>query len=263
MMISHSKVNKYDFCPRAYRYYYVEGWRPKAKKPPLLFGDAVDQSLTAFFKTGAEPASFFETIWQQHKEAPIAWGKRNSWQGFQGMGKGLLERFVAEEAPRFTDIHPKNVQRRLTADLNGLTVVGYPDLYGRVDSLLTLVDFKALQSAYEPEEVQLNEQLTAYWWLLLANGLPVERVAFCVLLKLKEPKIAWSFARRTDEGVAEYLEKLQMVSADIEGKRFPKRTSSCGQWGGCEYIPLCTGSETRIREELLLLDEVPEEEVLV
>ena len=263
MLLSHSKVYRYDFCPRAYRHYYVDRWKPKLKKPALLFGEAVDGSITAFFKTGSDPVTVFETAWLALKESPIEWGKRKSWEGLLDTGKKLLERFVAEEAVRFTDVVPGNVQRRLTAEQDGLSMVGYPDFYGRVDGLLTLVDFKTAQSSYNSDEVQLNEQLTAYWWLLLANGLPVERVAFCVLLKLKEPRIEWHFAVRSQEEIAEYQDKLRLLSADIERGRFPKKSSSCGQWGGCEYLPLCLGHEVRIRDTLMLQDEIPEDEIMV
>jgi CRISPR/Cas system-associated exonuclease Cas4 (RecB family) len=240
MMLSHSKVNRYDFCPRAYRYYYVEGWKPKVKKPALLFGEAVDGALSAFFKIGNDPVKIFEAAWLALKESPVKWGRRNRWEGFFDIGKKILVRFVSEEALRFTEVAPQYVQRRLTANLDGFTVVGYPDLYSRVDGRFTLVDFKTAQSSYNPDEVQLSEQLTAYWWLLLANGLPVERVAFCV-----------------------YQEKLRLMTADIGQGRFPKKTSSCGQWGGCEYLPLCLGHEVRVRDTLMLQEEIPEDEVIV
>ena len=263
MMLSHSKVNRYDFCPRAYRYYYIERWKPKVKKPALLFGEAVDQAISALFKNSQDPITVFEAAWLKLKDLSIEWGKRNSWDSYMEIGKTLLERFVSEEARRFTEVMPENVQRRLSADLDGLSVVGYPDLYGKVDGHITLVDFKTAQSSYDPDEVQLNEQLTAYWWLLLANGLPVERVAFCVLLKLKEPRIEWHFAVRTQEDISEYQEKLGLIAGDIDRGRFPKKTSSCGLWGGCEYLPLCLGNEVRIRETLTLQEEIPEDELIV
>jgi len=280
MTLSHSRVNRYDFCPRSYRYYYIDGWRPKTKKPALLFGDAVDQALQAFFRAGEDPASAFEGFWGKLKDSPVAWGKgsfnrsrrpplpssktkRNSWEGFLEIGKRLLERFLAEEASRFSEVAPENVQRRLTADLEGLTVIGYPDLYCKVDGLLTLVDFKTAASPYDPEEVALNEQLTAYWWLLLANDLPVERVAFCVLLKLKEPKIGWHFSTRSEEEVVEYREKLHLIAADIERGRFPKKSSSCGFMGGCDFKPLCLGNEEKIQMTLCLPKEISEEEIVI
>ena len=55
--LSHSKVTRYDSCPRAYQHYYVEGWRPIAKRPPLLFGEAVDRALTALFQRDADPGA--------------------------------------------------------------------------------------------------------------------------------------------------------------------------------------------------------------
>jgi len=261
--LSHSRVTKYDFCPRAYRHYYIDGWKPKKKKVPLLFGDAVDRSIQALFKTGEDPVPVFEAIWLPLKEAPIDWGKRNSWDGLLSIGKGLLARFVAEEVPRFSDVALENVQRRLQAEINGVTVAGYLDLYAKVDRLITLTDFKTAQSGYDPEEVELNEQLTAYWWLLLENGLPVERVAFCVLLKLKDPRIEWHFAKRDESAVAEYRDKLRIIAEDIKRGRFPKKSSSCGLWGGCDYKPLCLGNEIKIREELTLEGEIPEDELVI
>ncbi|NKE72872.1 RecB family exonuclease [Candidatus Manganitrophus noduliformans] len=263
MTLSHSRVNRYDFCPRSYRYYYIDGWRPKTKKPALLFGDAVDQALQAFFRAGEDPASAFEGVWEKLKDSPVAWGKRNTWEGFLEIGKRLLERFLAEEASRFSEVAPENVQRRLTADLEGLTVIGYPDLYCKVDGLLTLVDFKTAASPYDTEEVALNEQLTAYWWLLSASGLPVERVAFCVLLKLKEPKIGWHFSTRSEGEVAEYLEKLRIVAADVERGRFPRKSASCGFMGGCDFKPLCLGNEEKIQMTLCLPKEISEEEIVI
>lgn len=263
MAFSHSRVSRYDFCPRAYRYYYIDGWRPKQKKPALLFGDAVDLALQAFFRAGEDPASAFEALWEKQKNAPVVWGKRNSWEGFLEIGRKLLELFLKEEAHRFSEVTPENIQRRLTTDLDGIEVVGYPDLYCKVDGLLSLIDFKTAASSYDPDEVALNEQLTAYWWLLLTNALPVERVAFCVLLKLKEPRIEWHFSTRREEEIVEYREKLRIVAADIERGRFPKKSASCGLLGGCDFKPLCLGNEEKIQSGLYLPKEVSEEEIII
>ena len=263
MRLSHSKVTRYDFCPRAYRHYYVEGWRPIAKRPSLLFGDAIDRSLSALFQQDADPLAVFGEAWEALKDAPVEWGKRHTWQALRDIGHALLERFVKEERPRFSEIRPECVQHHLSSELAGVTFIGYPDLYARVDGLRTLVDFKTAQASYDAEEVRLNEQLTAYWWLLETNGLPVDRVAFCVLLKLKEPRIEWHFATRSPEEVAEYRDKLALVAADIARGRFPKKTSSCGQWGGCDYRPLCLGDEAAIRKYLVLTEEITDEEIIV
>lgn len=261
--LSHSKVTRYDSCPRAYQHYYVEGWRPIAKRPPLLFGEAVDRALTALFQRDANPVGVFAEAWDALKDVPVPWGKRHTWEALRDIGHALLVRFMKEERPRFSDVQPECVQRPLSADVAGTPVIGYPDLYAHVDGLRTLVDFKTAQASYDPEEVQLNEQLTAYWWLLEANGVPVDRVAFCVLLKLREPRIEWHFATRSPEEVAEYRDKLALVASDIVRGRFPKKTSSCGQWGGCDYRPLCLGDEVAIRKHLVLTEEITDEDIIV
>ena len=62
-------------------------------------------------------------------------------------------------------------------------------------------------------------QLTAY---ALAEP-EAQQVALCVLVKTKEPRIEWHFAKRSADALAEYLEKVRLVSDDIAAGKFYKR----------------------------------------
>ncbi len=71
--------------------------------------------------------------------------------------------------------------------------IGTIDLVAEVKDRPTVVDFKTAGSDYEDHEAALSDQLTAY-----ALAAPEARqVALCVLVKTKEPRIEWHFAKRS------------------------------------------------------------------
>lgn len=72
-----------------------------------------------------------------------------------------------------------------------LPFIGIVDLVAQVKGRLTVIDFKTAASDYEDHEVELSDQLTAYW----AAVPEAERVALCVLVKTKESRIEWHFAK--------------------------------------------------------------------
>ena len=41
MYCSHSQINKYETCPRQYKFYYVNRFRPVEKSANLSFGSAI------------------------------------------------------------------------------------------------------------------------------------------------------------------------------------------------------------------------------
>ncbi len=112
----------------------------------------------------------------------------------------------------------------------------------------TIVDFKTASSAYEDHEVALSDQLTAYW---MADPM-AEQVALCVLLKTKEPRIAWHWGERNPDRLQEYLEKVRMVAEDIEAGRFYKRPGKHCGW--CDFLPVCLGERKAVEETLVQID---------
>ena len=88
----------------------------------------------------------------------------------------------------------------------------------------------------------LSDQLTAYQ---LAEP-DVEQTALCVLVKTKEPKIAWHLAKRSGEDLAEFLAKADIVGHDIADRRFYKRSGKWCSW--CDYLGLREGREEDRRD---------------
>ena len=76
-----------------------------------------------------------------------------------------------------------------------------------------------------------------------------DQVALCVLIKTKEPRIEWHFAKRNAGDMAQYLTKVQIVADDIAAGKFYKRPGKhCGY---CDFLPVCLGDRKTAQETLV------------
>src|SRR5205809_2161176 len=130
----------------------------------------------------------------------------------------MLTKFLAEEAPKIQQAFGIEHKFELRVTALDAPFVGIIDLVGQVDDRLTVIDFKTAGSDYEDHEAALSDQLTAY---ALAEP-EAEQVALCILVKTKEPRIEWHFAKRGADALAEYLDKVRLVSDDIAAARIYK-----------------------------------------
>src|SRR5881396_3205230 len=233
--LSHSRINRYLTCPEQYRLYYVEKLRPRVESASLVFGVVIHAAIADLFRTGEDPVEHFVRDWQNLKEVQLNYKKRESWEDFNAKGEKLLAKFLAEEAPKIRQA--RGIERKFELRVTALDApfVGIIDLVGQVDDRLTVIDFKTAGSDYEDHEAALSDQLTAY--------------ALCVLVKTKEPRIEWHFAKRSADGLAEYLDKVRLVSDDIAAGKFYKRPGKhCGY---CDFLPVCLGNKKEAQETLV------------
>src|SRR5437899_6778946 len=243
--LSHSRINRYLTCPEQYRLYYVEKLRPRIESASLVFGVVIHAAIADLFRTGEDPVEHFRRDWQNLKEVELRYKKRESWEDFNAKGEKLLTKFLAEEAPKIRQAF--SVERKFELQVTTLDApfVGIIDLVGQVEDRLTVIDFKTAGSDYEDHEAALSDQLTAY---ALAEP-EAQQVALCVLVKTKEPRIEWHFAKRNGDSLAEYITKVQLVSDDIAARKFYKRTGKhCGY---CDFLPLCLGDAKKAQETLV------------
>src|SRR5437899_7083709 len=217
--LSRSRINRYLTCPEQYRLYYVEKLRPRIESASLVFGVVIHAAIADLFRTGEDPVEHFVRNWHNLKEVELRYKKRESWDDFNAKGEKLLAKFLAEEAPKIRQA--RGIERKFELRVTALDApfVGIIDLVGQVDDRLTVIDFKTAGSDYEDHEAALSDQLTAY---ALAEP-EAEQVALCILVKTKEPRIEWHFAKRSADGLAEYLDKVRLVSDDIAAGKFYKR----------------------------------------
>jgi CRISPR/Cas system-associated exonuclease Cas4 (RecB family) len=243
--LSHSRINRYLTCPEQYRLYYIERLRPKIESAGLVFGALVHVALADLFRTGEDPVDHFVRDWQNLKDVELRYKKRESWEDFGAKGTKLLAKFLAEEAPKIRQA--QGIEHRFELRVTALDApfVGIIDLVGQVDDRLTVIDFKTAGSDYEDHEAALSDQLTAY---ALAEP-EAEQVALCVLVKTKEPRIEWHFAKRSAGDLAEYLDKVRLVSDDIAAGKFYKRPGKHCAW--CDFLPVCLGNKKEAQDTLV------------
>ena len=138
---------------------------------------------------------------------------------------------------------PPNITHQIT-NLD-LPFIGIIDLVAQLDEKRTVIDFKTSGSAYQPHEVVLSDQLTAYQ---LAEPTATQ-VALCVFVKTKVPQIEWHKTRRTGAQLTEYLAKAELVAREISAGRFYKRSGKWCAW--CDYLPVCLGDEQTVKKTLI------------
>src|SRR2546422_11401731 len=243
--LSHSRINRYLTCPEQYRLCYVEKLRPRIDSAGWVFGALIHVAIADLFRTGEDPVEHFRRDWQNLKEVQLRYKKRESWEDFNAKGENLLKKFLAEEAPKIRQAF--SVERKFELRVTALDApfVGIIDLVGQVEDRLTVIDFKTAGSDYEDHEAALSDQLTAY---ALAEP-EAEQVALCVLVKTKEPRIEWHFAKRSADALAEYLEKVRLVSDDIAAAKFYKRPGKHCAW--CDFLPVCLGDKKKAQDTLV------------
>ena len=243
--LSFSSINRYLTCPEQYRLYYVDKLRPRIESAAMVFGALVHVALADFFRGGANPVDTFLREWENLKSVELRYTKRESWDDLQEKGAKLLQRFLVEELPKIQQVHSVEKKFDLTITSVELPFVGIVDLIATVDGQTTIVDFKTAASDYEDHEVILSDQLTAYW---LADP-QAQKVALCVFVKTKEPRIEWHFAKRSADDLAAYLAKVRLVFGDIAAGKFYKRSGR--QCRYCDFLPVCLGDGQKVQETLV------------
>jgi putative RecB family exonuclease len=242
--LSHSRISKYLTCPEQYRLYYLEHLRPVVPSASLVFGSLIHQALAHFFAKKGDPVKCFLDAWNVLKELKLDYSRNETWEKLKVSGEALLRKFLADEAPKFSNV--RAVEKRFSLSITSLDLplVGVLDLAADVEGKSTVVDFKTSGSRYDEYEAPLSDQLSAYH---LAEPI-AEQVAFCVLVKTKEPKIEWHVTRRNGDQLAEYLIKAGFVARDIAaGRFFPVSGKHCS-W--CDYLPVCLGNKRKAAETL-------------
>jgi RecB family exonuclease len=243
--LSHSRVDRYLRCPEQYRLYYIENLRLKFPSASLLFGQLQHQALAFLLKEKGDPVQLFLSLWQKVKQTELTYSKKQTWDGLRDRGRILLEKFVSEQLPQIGNV--KAVERDFQLNVSGLDLpfVGIIDLVSECRGVTAVTDFKTSASAYAGHEAIMSDQLTAYQ-LAVPEA---QKLALCLLIKTKEPRIEWHLSHRSGERLIEYLKKVKLVAREIHDQHFYKRP---GQWcSSCDYLPICLGDDQKAKQTLI------------
>lgn len=243
--LSHSRLARYLHCPEQYRLYYIAGLRRRLPSANLLFGQVVHQALAACFTHGRDPAEAFTDTWSAMRDADLEYSARDSWQTLLDVGSKLLAQFVTRQLPRLRA--PEAVERPFELQVTDLDLpfVGVIDLVAELDGVRSVIDFKTAAACYQPYEVVLSDQLTAYQ--LAAPAVP--QAALCVLVKTRTPQIEWHLTARTGVELIEYLAKVRLVARAVRDGDFYKRPGKWCSW--CDYLPVCLRDQAQVDATLM------------
>jgi hypothetical protein len=251
VVYSHTQLQRYLGCPKAYRYHYLEGWRERDDRASLLFGRCFEQALAALF-LGQDPAVELFQRWSAHRDAPLEYSRNDNWDSMLRQGIGLLEAFARENRVMVPEPH-QNLQVRLTRQLSSQNeFVGYIDAIGTLDGQRTVLEWKTTTARY-PDEPQgilgLDPQLICYSWL---TGIPdVSVIAF---LRKRTPEIQYLKASISDRQRREFGELVDSTIARIEAGEFPSHSgirfprNACVS---CAHLGLCLDKPELVAANLI------------
>jgi putative RecB family exonuclease len=259
--ISNNQIFTYLTCSLKYRFHYVEKRPPERVSISLPFGGAIHAAIEMYYrgiKNNDQIESVqtlcerFETCLKldiEQKDVPVIYKKDLPDQDAAvSMGKALLQTFHEnKQVPSAQDIVA--VEHPLKATLfteNGnptdFKLVGIVDLILRDKSgEIVVVDNKTASKAMGQEMANLDNQMTAYAYLLAANKFvfptaPV-KCRFDLLRKLKTPKLEHVFTTRTAAHRKRFAKLATAVLAGIDAGVFiPQPSWMCAD---CAYADAC------------------------
>jgi hypothetical protein len=239
MTFSYTQVAQYLRCPKSYRYRYLDGWREKETRAPLVFGRCFEKALAAFFERQDSAAVLFKE-WGAYRDAQLEYSKGDDWERMVRQGVQLLERLAQDNRIRIPQPR-RNQQLKLVRPLpSGNDFVAYVDAVGNLDGKRCLLEWKTTSARYpeEPEGVlALDPQLICYSWM---SG--ITDVAVVAFVRKRMPEIQYLKTSITDAQREEFNQLVESTTSQIEagqflahsGIRFPQNgCMSCAQLGLC------------------------------
>lgn len=256
MNLSYSKVERYLTCPRSYKHFYDEGWRPKITSANLVFGDCIHGAVETCLDKGNDPVATFCQLWQEQKDNELSYNQRFTWEKLLSIGTNLMKLFAEEHLKRFVKVH--SIEQRLIFPIGHHTCYGFSDIIADViddqgEIITALIDIKTAASDYKPVAVQLNDQLTVYHYGCKGLLPKPERVGYLVFVKTVTPKISWHWGIRTSDDEQEWVAKATWASEQIMLGQYPKHPTMACDW--CDFAPLCLGDEALIAETLVQIEK--------
>ena len=241
MTYSYTQISQYLTCPRRYRYRYLDGWKEKDTRAPVVFGRVFEVALGAFFRR-EDPGDVLFREWSAYKHQNLLFSKGDTWDSMLSQGVMLLIRFCQDDRIRIAQ--PKrNLQIKLTRPIAGNEFVSYIDAIGKLDGTRYLLEWKTSSRLYpeQPEGLlKLDPQLVCYSWI---TGIP--EVAQIVFVRKRFAEIQYLKTIISQQQRNEFGRLVQATIQRIEsaeflahsGIRFPQNPCMT-----CPYTGLCLGN---------------------
>jgi len=216
-----------------------------------------DDITLGLVTTSSQAIVKFDALWlpvQQRTE--LTYTTRASWKLLLDRGR-VLAALMAQELPLripVGEVRKAHLNERLQFLVGDppVEMLGFPDLYGPVQAwdgergqwataiLDSILDYKTSDREYNPDGVELDEQLWIYQLGEEALGRPVAQVGLCVLIYAAQPRIQWLLEpARPPEELARVAAGIVLADRHIRAGEFSRNLGSCYTMGECAFTPLC------------------------
>lgn len=279
-----TSIKMAEKCLRYYGY-IIEGWEPLRKSVHLIWGGHFATALERFAKKQALGATREEALIQVVHEALIdTWeydrdeegkiipGTGQPWQSdHNAKTRENLIRSIIWYADHYADdnmktVHLQNgkpaVELSFTLDADGLILCGHLDKLVEYGGDLYVMDQKSTGSTITPrwfDQFSPDSQMSLYAFAGKAVfDTPVKGVVIDgAQVAVGFTRFERGFAPRTTTQLEEWLSDAKYTIEEAQEatlkKRFPHRTTSCDQYGGCMFRDVCARSP-EVRKHFLEAD---------
>ena len=264
---SYSKIRDFAFCPKLYKWRYVEGYRPLKKAKALALGSCMAAGVAAFRKNGniehsvideqnpentkLTPIDAFLETWKSQGQS-LEFSKDEDPLRSVERGLEILEAYMNE--------YPEEPELVVKPEIWFEEEIA-PDIFfrGRVDGIMRdendvfLIEDKTV-SWLGPQWFRAQkDSYQILWYMFICKKLGLfelfrekERPR-CLVNAIYINPTRFRFEREMtmksnkiiDDSLNKMLEWIEMIRFATNNDVFPKADGDkCQAYGGCEYLPL-------------------------
>lgn len=199
--LSYSQIEKWKFCPTAWKFHYIERYRPLEVSSALLFGSAIGKTFEYVLNTSCgekEALDFFDHHWL-HQEINgvltntkyydgVVYSKYDTdkelllfpeldaagenpnflaWYSMRSKGHLILRSFKDNFLPLVTKVYSVEEKTELSNE-EGDVMIGFADAVVDIKGYdkPVIIDFKTAARAYDRDSVVKSVQLSGYLHVL-------------------------------------------------------------------------------------------------
>jgi len=244
--------------------------RSEGESSALIFGTAIHAALDVFYRASpgsrniADVHAAFDAA-AKNLDVPEN-DKRSRENGHKILSK-YFEVYANDPWVTYHDSQGPFVERSFELPFSLAPYNGLPFdvwLHGQIDAIMqntetgeiVVVDHKTTSTVSDlMNRVNPNTQFSIYAWAANELGIPASRV---MVNAIQVAKTKCDLMRVfTTRGEAEFGEMMDTVAGAAKffweattSKRFPMNTSSCSNYGGCQYLEICSTPVSQ-RENLI------------
>ena len=246
--ISYSGKAAYDWCPRQWKYIYLDKVSPdKPVYPTTVTGTAVHSLVSQMYRDQIFTLPFLLINWQKHLEAAIKEHKYPATamqiMAMQKMGIEIIQNFYRMAEREGILIAPVKTEWRFKLSLDDFAISGVVDLIVIVRGQVYIIDFKTGLNDLTQQEVDENEQLTFYALAALKLlGIDNAKVGFFY------PRLgAIKYSKRDTANYTKLIEDARVVLGKIAARQFTPTYVKCN-W--CRFANRCAAEDMAAKTKL-------------